>query len=265
MPWNPNVYHKFQRERFAPFDDLFKLIKVREGMRVIDLGCGTGELTRRLADQLPGSDVVGVDSSDEMLSRAQSLACPRLTFKKQAIQDASGEWDLVFSHAAIQWLDDHEILIPRLFSLVRPGGQLAVQLPSNHEHPSHTILKDIAREEPFVSAFVGWSRLSPVLAVGRYAELLHLQGAEELNVFEKIYPHVLRDSNEVESWMSGTALIPYIERLPDALHDEFLARYRSCLKALWPHGPVFYGFQRILFSAVRLFENEAERQNDVRI
>src|SRR6266850_7396140 len=119
MPWNPDLYNKFKSERFAPFEDLLPLIRIREGMRVIDLGCGTGELTNRLANHLPKSDVVGIDASEEMLSRAEKLTRSGLRFDKRKIEDVSGEWDLVFSHAAIQWVDDHAALIPRLFELVR--------------------------------------------------------------------------------------------------------------------------------------------------
>jgi trans-aconitate 2-methyltransferase len=249
MPWNPDLYHEFQEERFAPFDDLLKLVHRRKGMRVIDLGCGTGELTHRLANYLPESDVVGIDSSEEMLSRAEALSQPGLKFEKQAIEDVYGDWDLVFSHAAIQWVDDHERLVPKLLSLAADGGQLAVQLPSNHNHPSHMIMRRIAGEEPFLSALDGWIRIPTVLDVVRYAELLHESGGGSLNVFEKVFPHVLRDSDDVVSWMSGTALIPFIERLPEELRDEFIARYRKRLKELWPTSPVFYGFRRIFFSA----------------
>jgi trans-aconitate 2-methyltransferase len=251
MPWNPDLYDKFKSERFAPFDDLLCLIHVSEGMRVIDLGCGTGELTSRLANHLPNSEVVGIDSSEEMLSRAEGLSRPGLRFEKQAIEDASGEWDLVFSHAAIQWVDDHAALIPRLLELVRPGGQLAVQLPSNHEHPSHRIIEEIAGEEPFRQILLGWSRRTPVLRVGEYAELLHQNGCDDLVVFEKVYPHVLSGADDLVEWTSSTALVPYFERLGEEGREEFLRQYRTRLNALWPVGPVFYGFQRILFSAMR--------------
>src|SRR5947209_11813782 len=108
MPWDPDRYHLFKRERAAPFEDLLALIRPREGMHVIDLGCGTGELTLRLADALAGSDVVGIDSSPDMLERARELSRPGLRFELGDLQDAGGSWDLIFSHAAIQWVDDHE-------------------------------------------------------------------------------------------------------------------------------------------------------------
>jgi trans-aconitate 2-methyltransferase len=251
MPWEPDRYHKFQNERFAPFEDLLKLIKVREGLTVIDLGCGTGELTRRLADHLPGSVVVGIDSSPHMLERAAKQARPGLRFEPGAIETVAGEWDLVFSHAAIQWVDDHLSLIPRLLSLLRPGGQLAVQLPSNRSHPTHAFIVETAGEEPFRTALGGWVRGDPTLSIAAYAELLYAHGATEITVIEKVYPHILDSPDALADWTSGTALVPYIERLPQELHEPFMARYRERLRARFPPGPVFYGFRRTLFAATR--------------
>ena len=251
MPWNPDTYHKFQSERFAPFDDLLRLVKRREGLRVVDLGCGTGELTSRLADYLPGSEVTGLDSSPEMLAQAEGLARPGLKFERQAIEDVAGEWDLIFSHAAIQWVDNHHELVPRLLSLVAPGGQLAVQLPSNHSHPTHTIIREIAGQEPFRTALGGWSRTAPVLNISEYAELLYRHGGRDLEVFEKVYAHTLEDAEALVEWTSGTVLVPYFEKLPATLHEQFLEIYRARLRAMWPGSPVFYPFQRTLFSAVR--------------
>jgi trans-aconitate 2-methyltransferase len=249
MPWNPTVYEKFKTQRAAPFEDLLVLIERREGMRVIDLGCGTGELTRRLADALPGSDVIGIDNSPEMLARTAEFVRPGLRFEPGNLGEASGQYDLVFSHAAIHWIDGHETLIPRLLSMVRPCGQLAIQMPSNHGHATHVLIRELADEEPFKTALGGWSRQSSVLPVDQYAELLYRHGARDLTVFEKVYPHVLENADSLADWTSGTALVPYFERLPKDLHEPFMERYRERLRTRWPSGPVFYGFRRILFVA----------------
>jgi trans-aconitate 2-methyltransferase len=251
MPWDPQRYLQFARERAAPFDDLVGLIHVREGLQAVDLGCGTGELTRRLADLLPESHVVGIDSSPEMLARAQEQARPGLHFRLGDIASVSGDWNLVFSHAALQWLPDHPALIPRMLGLVRPGGQLVVQMPSNHGHATHRLIADIAAEAPFSTALGGWTRQSPVLPLEQYADLLYTHGGRDLTVFEKIYPHVLDGADALADWTAGTTLVPYFERLPDDLQSAFMDRYRARLRALWPQGPVFYGFRRILFAATR--------------
>ena len=251
MPWNPDRYHQFQAQRAAPFEDLAALVKVREGMSVVDLGCGTGELTRKLADRLPGSDVLGIDTSAEMLQRAAAQARPGLRFEQSAIESVSGTWDLVFSHAAVHWVEDHAALIPRLYGLVRPGGQLTVQIPSNHGHATHRLITQIAGEEPFRTALGGWTRTSNVLAIDEYAHLLFGCGAEDITVSEKVYPHVLENADAMADWTSGTALVPYFERLSEDMQETFVAEYRKRLRELWPGSPVFYPFRRTLFAATR--------------
>lgn len=248
MPWNPDLYHKFQSERAAPFYDLLALVDVRPNLKVIDLGCGSGELTRQLADRLPHSRVTGLDNSPDMLKKAASFSTSSLIFQLGDQSTLTGEWDLIFSNAALQWSENHAELIPRLFGCLAPGGQIAVQVPSNHNHISHQIYRETAAEEPFRSILAGFQRHSPVLTIDEYARLLFECGAEAITVFEKVYPHVLEDSDAVVEWISGTALIPYFERL-GSHKDEFLQVLRAKMRSALPGSPVFYPFRRILFSA----------------
>lgn len=251
MPWDPDRYHQFQRERSAPFDDLLTLVRRRDGLSVIDLGCGSGELTARLADILPGSDVVGLDSSPQMLARAEKLTRPGLRFERGDLAQVDGDYDLVFSNAAIQWVPDHRRLFPRLLSLVRLGGQLVAQIPSNFDHISHRLLEETSAEEPFRMVRAGWEPLREVLPLEEYAEIFYDQGFTDMTVLAKIYPHVLPDADAIVEWMRGTALVPYMERLPEDLHSRFLAAYRDRLRAALPQRPVFYGFRRFLFAVSR--------------
>ena len=237
MPWDPKQYHKFQAERSAPFFDLLALVEIRPDLKVVDLGCGTGELTRRLADALPNSDVTGLDSSAQMLdaARAESLSSPNpstslprkalglgragLHFEHGDQAQLTGEWDLIFSNAALHWSENHTELIPQLYERLLPGGQIAVQVPSNHNHISHQIYRETAGQEPFKSTLNGFQRYAPVLSIDEYASLLFLCGAEKIVVFEKVYAHILEDSDAVVEWISGTALVPYFERLGEQKED----------------------------------------------
>jgi trans-aconitate 2-methyltransferase len=251
MPWNPDQYRQFQAARAASFEDMLSLIQVRAGLRVIDLGCGSGELTARLADHLPGSDVLGIDSSAEMIAQAEALIRPGLRFEHAAIESLGGEWDLVFSHAALQWVPDHAALIPRLLGMVSPGGQIVVQVPSDHDHPARGLLRATAQEEPFRTALNGWLRPQSTLSIAAYTGLLFEHGAQVFTVFEKTYPAVLENVDAVIDWYTGTALVPYFERLPYNLHRPFLNRFRERLTARWPSGPVLYTGNRILFAATQ--------------
>jgi trans-aconitate 2-methyltransferase len=252
MPWNPEQYHKFQSERSAPFYDLLKLVEIRPQIKAIDLGCGTGELTRVLADTLPDSNVTGLDSSLQMLdaARAASYADSNLQFEQGDLSKLTGSWDLIFSNAAIQWCEDHEKLIPYLFSKLNRGGQLCTQTPSNHNHISHLLIRETAKEAPFNKILNGFERIAPVLSIEQYTKILFEQNAINIIVFEKIYPHVLENSDAVVEWISGTALVPYFERLGEH-KPEFLEVLRRKMKKALPESPLLYPFRRILFSALK--------------
>jgi trans-aconitate 2-methyltransferase len=248
MPWDPQHYHKFQAERSAPFFDLLALVEVRRNLRVVDLGCGTGELTRYLADSLPDSDVTGLDSSLQMLAKAAAYAGPKLRFEHGDQAQLTGQWDLIFSNAALQWSENHQELIPRLYERLLPGGQIAVQVPSNHNHISHQLYRETASEEPFKTVLHGFQRYAPVLSIDEYASLFFECGAGDILVFEKIYAHILSDSDAVVEWISGTALVPYFERLGE-YKEQFVEVLRAKMRAALPDTPVFYPFRRTLFSA----------------
>jgi trans-aconitate 2-methyltransferase len=248
MPWDPTQYHKFQAERSAPFFDLLALVEIRPNLNVVDLGCGTGELTRRLAATLPDSHVTGLDSSSPMLEKAAPHSGLGLRFEQGDQAQLTGEWDLVFSNAALQWSENHEELIPRLYDRLKPGGQLAVQVPSNHNHVSHRLYRETAGEEPFKTILNGFQRYAPVLSIDEYARLLFRCGAHDIVVFEKVYAHVLEDADAVVEWISGTALVPYFERLGEH-KEKFVEAIRLKMRAALPEMPVFYPFRRTLFSA----------------
>jgi trans-aconitate 2-methyltransferase len=250
MPWDPNQYHKFQAQRSAPFYDLFALVDVRPNLKIVDLGCGTGELTLHVANSLPESDVTGVDSSPQMLeaARAASYTSPNLRFEKGDQAQLTGEWDLIISNAALHWSEEHAELIPYLCGKLAPGGQIAVQVPSNFNHISHRLIRETAGEEPFRSVLRGFQRNAPVLSIDEYAQILFDCGAENIVAFEKVYAHILEDADAVVEWISGTACVPYFERLDDQ-KESFVETIRMKMRKALPGSPVFYPFRRTFFSA----------------
>lgn len=129
MAWNPEKYNEFKTLRYKPFFDLAAHILNKPNMKVIDLGCGTGELTHMLSERLTYPSVKGIDSSKEMLEKAKEFVS--IQFEQKTIEEQinTGEkWDLIFANASIQWVDNHEELFPKIISLLNPDGQLAIQM-----------------------------------------------------------------------------------------------------------------------------------------
>jgi trans-aconitate 2-methyltransferase len=257
-PWSPVRYLRFAEERAAPFHDLVALVgDVGPGGRAVDLGCGTGALTANLHRTLGLTTTLGVDSSQAMLGEAQAHAGDGLSFAPGDLEaddlgTGGGLFDLVFSNAALHWVDGHPALLPRLAALLAPGGVLAVQVPANERHLSQRVAAALARAEPFAQALDGWVRRTPVLEPEDYALALGDLGLEELSVRAQIYLHQLPDAGALVTWMAGTTLTAYERRLSPGLFEQFLERYgRALAEQLPAEGPVPFPFRRILFRARR--------------
>lgn len=254
-PWNPEQYGRFRDERNRPFYDLLGRVHRRDRMRVVDLGCGTGELTREMHAFLGARLTLGIDSSEAMLAKCGAFAGDGLRFEKGAIESflGAGEWDLVFSNAALHWVPDHAALFGRLAAAVsKEGGQLAVQLPANDDHPSHVVAAEIARQSPYREALGGWEKPRHVLPPEQYAQIVERLGFREHHVSLEVYGHHLDSRDEVVEWVKGTTLTAYQKRMEPEVYDQFLARYRTVLlEKLEDRSPFFYTFKRILLHAAR--------------
>src|SRR6202008_4825056 len=110
LSWDPNQYERFKDERAQPFRDLAALVEHRPHMRVADLGCGTGELTRELHEQLSAEETLGIDNSESMLRKAKPSGTLRFELADIANFASDRPFDLIFSNAALHWVPDHEHL-----------------------------------------------------------------------------------------------------------------------------------------------------------
>jgi trans-aconitate 2-methyltransferase len=244
LSWDPAQYERFKDERAQPFHDLVALIEPRAKMRIADLGCGTGELTRALHEQLGAAETIGVDSSESMLAKA--AASDTLQFVRGDIETFTSDrpFDLVFSNAVLHWIPDHERLLPKLRALLASAGQLAIQMPANHDHPSHRIAAELA------TSFGIEPRHVNILAPERYASLLYGLGFKRQHVRLQIYGHELPSTSDVVEWTKGSTLTPYREGLSPDRYTEFLAAYTDrLLNVLGDSRPYFYTFKRVLLCA----------------
>jgi trans-aconitate 2-methyltransferase len=247
--WDPGQYERFRQERAQPFYDLAAMVEREPAMRVVDLGCGTGQLTSWLHTKLSAASTLGVDASDTMLEQAMPLAEGTLNFEQRDITSfvADEPYDLVFSNAALQWIEGHEALLTNIAAAVAPGGQLAVQVPYNDDHASHRVARALAGGR-FSEALDGYERVFPVLTPERYAELLYELGFERQHVRMQVYTHMLPETRAVIEWVKGSLMTPYRERMSVDQYEELLAQYETDLVAvLGEHSPFLYPFKRILF------------------
>lgn len=240
MRWDPGQYLQFGNARARPFADLTSRVPADDPDLVVDLGCGPGSLTRSLAQRWPGAEVLGVDSSAEMVERAVSDgATPGLRFEVGDLR----EWepdrrvDVLVSNATLQWVPGHLDLLPRLIAAVRPGGWFAFQVPGNFGEPSHTEIAALRETPRWRGRLAGVPVEQPsVEEPSTYLEALVRLGCTA-DVWETTYLQVLPGPDAVVAWMTGTGLRPVLGALDDAEQVEFLADYRDRVAPAYPERP----------------------------
>lgn len=249
MPWNPEVYNQFKKIRYQPFFDLVAMISADGLKNAVDIGCGTGEQTKILSEKFAEANFLGFDSSTEMLAKSNELESDNLHFQKYTVEEfiagTNHQWDLVFSNAALQWSDDHERLFPQLIALVSDHGQFAVQMPVQNENLLNKILLALVQEKPFADYLKGWKRESPLLSIDRYAQIMFENGLQNIQVIQKVYPIIAGDHEELFDFISGSALIPYIERISRSEQELFIAEYKKRIQQAFGRFPAIYAFKRL--------------------
>ena len=249
MAWDPAQYLKFADQRLRPAIDLLNRIDVDDPADIVDLGAGAGNVTRMLKERWPDARVTGVDDSQEMLDKAAAVA-PEIRWERADL----ASWrppkpaDIIYSNAALHWLDGHERLFPALFSSVAPGGVLAVQLPRNFSAVSHTSISEAALSGPWRAKLEPLLRPAPVAEPAFYYGLLAPRAAT-LDMWETEYLQVMEGDNPVKEWTKGTWLRPLLAALEEPERSRFEAHYAELVARAYPRRPD----GRTLFPFRRLF------------
>jgi trans-aconitate 2-methyltransferase len=245
--WNPTQYNKFKEQRSKPFYDLLQIVRPATFEQVIDLGCGTGELTKKMHEQVKAVHTIGMDASRHMLEGAEAFITPGLTFELSDIYNyqPKSQFDLIFSNAALQWVENHEVLFPKILSWLQPKGQIAFQMPNNYDHPSHLFAEQVA-QELFPGVFAVDHVKKNLLDISKYAEILFANGCTEQTCRMEVYGHYLPSGSDVIEWTKGTLLTSYQAKLTNSQFQDFLQAYSTKLLQLIGNKPYFYPFKRIL-------------------
>ncbi|GIJ28032.1 trans-aconitate 2-methyltransferase [Micromonospora qiuiae] len=253
--WDPTTYLRYGDERSRPFHDLLARVGAERPRAVVDLGCGPGTLTATLAERWPGSRVVGLDSSAEMIARAAELDAP-VTFDVADVRHwrPDPDTDVVVSNAVLQWVPGHRELLTRWAGELPPGAWLAVQVPGNFDAPSHRELRAVAAR-PAWRAELDWlQREEPVADPVGYATTLTDAGCA-VDAWESTYVHLLPARPDADhpvlTWLEGTALRPVRAALDAAGWAAFRAALGVRLAEAYPvrNGQVYFPFRRIFVVA----------------
>lgn len=250
--WDAKQYMHFGKERLRPALDLLAYVPEQEPQRVVDLGCGTGNVSALLKARWPAADVLGVDSSDNMLAAA-AAAVPECRFERADLAhwQPDGLLDVIYSNAALQWLPDHPVLLPRLLSFLRRGAWLALQMPAMHDAPLRQMQAELARSPSFAPYLRGVPQQPAILTAENYYDLL-CSRSRKLDIWETTYLHPLRGADAVVEWAAGTSLRPYLDALPEDKRPAFRAAYAEAMREAYPqreNGVTLLPFKRLFIVA----------------
>ncbi|MBL8483680.1 MAG: methyltransferase domain-containing protein [Rhodocyclaceae bacterium] len=252
MSWDPALYLTFGDLRLRPALDLLARVDLAAPRSVVDVGCGAGNVTAVLSKRWPQAAITGVDNSAEMLATA-ATRLPQANWQLADLADWQPDTppDLIYSNAALHWLDGHQTLFPRLARMLRPGGVLAVQMPNNFGSPSHQCAYRAAREGPWAATLQPLLRERPVLPPAGYYELL-APLVQSLDIWETEYMQILEGDNPVADWNKGALLVPLLGALDEAHKRAFEARYRELVATAYPRRPdgkTLFPFRRLFMVA----------------
>lgn len=265
--WDPAQYAKFSDHRARPFTDLTTVIDAAQPSVVIDLGCGPGTMTRTLAERWPDAQVIGLDSSTEMVSAARAMAQQdpdspaNLSFEEANASDWSPDEnvDVIVSNAMLQWIPGHRELMDKWFRVLRPGAWFAMQVPGNYAAPSHATIADLAKRPEYSQASEGAYTRESIYTPIEYAETLIDAGLRP-NVWETTYYHALLGDEPVYNWVRGAALRPVLQGLAAAdeandtnLEDQYIAEYRQAMLQAYPPYEAPDGATLTMFPMRRVF------------
>jgi trans-aconitate 2-methyltransferase len=251
--WNPTLYLRFENERTQAARDLLHRVPYDRPSRVIDLGCGPGNSTVLLRRRWPEAEIIGLDNSESMLEEARKTY-PKIAWQRGDIGqwEEAGAFDIVFANASLQWIPDHEHLIPRLVRSLRAGGYLAAQLPAIYNQLGVRIIRELAERSEWrahgLHQIEGYGMDQPE----RYYDYLSRAGAIP-QLWETLYFHVMDSPDEAVEWYRSTGLRPYLALLP-AQEDqtrflEQLARQFAGVLSRQTDGRVLFPFRRFFLLA----------------
>jgi trans-aconitate 2-methyltransferase len=238
--WDPDRYLRFADQRGRPFQDLIARIGAASPARVVDLGCGPGNVTELLVERWPDASVLGLDNSAEMIDAARDRARPgRLEFRQadlRAWSAAAEPVDVLVTNATLQWVPGHLELLPRLLGQVAPGGWFAMGVPGNFTAPSHALLTGLQQSERWSGHFSGNEFRPASHEPADYLRALTDAGAEA-EVWETTYLYIVDGENGVLDFVSSTALRPVLAELggaSSAAAQAFTAAYADALRVAYP-------------------------------
>jgi trans-aconitate 2-methyltransferase len=226
--WDAKDYHKSSSEQKRWGLELLDKIALSGSERILDIGCGDGKLTAKIAHRVPHGSVLGIDKSEDMIHFASELyhakAFPNLRFilLDACNLDFSQDFDVVFSNAVLHWVSDHPSILPRIAKSLRHGGKIIAQMGGKGNASAIlNVLDTMIDGERWAGFFKGFSVPYTFYDDREYMMLLNSAGFK-VNRVELIPKQMMHNGREgLAAWIRTTWL-PYIRCVTENLKTDFI-------------------------------------------
>jgi trans-aconitate 2-methyltransferase len=255
MTWSAAQYVKFEQERTRPVHDLVARIPNAEVLSAGDIGCGPGNSTEVLRERYPSAQIIGVDSSPDMIKAARARL-PDIVFEVADIREwrPNAPLDVILANAVLQWIPDHQTLFPALIAKLGPGGALATQMPDNLDERSHRLMGEVAGDGPWAAKLKDAAAARAERHLANWYFRLLRSHARHVDIWRTTYFHPLAGARAIVEWLKGTGLRPFLDPLDESEREAFLARYEEAIAKAYPaepDGTVLLPFPRLFVVAAR--------------
>lgn len=262
--WNPAAYAVNSAVQQSWARELIARLHLRGDEHILDVGCGDGKVSAELARAVPRGSVLGLDASAEMVSFAkQTFPAKKNSNLKFQIGDAreigsqkhANRFDLVFSNAALHWVDDHEAILRGAATVLKPGGRLVISCGGKGN--AHDVFLAL-RPEMRLKRWREYFRKMPMpyffYAPGSYEKWLPKFGFKINHLLLAPKDATYAGAAGFATWLRTTWL-PFVQRVPENLREEFIAAVTRRYAAKHPsdaHGQIHVRMVRLEIEALKI-------------
>ncbi|NPV51324.1 MAG: methyltransferase domain-containing protein [Candidatus Methanofastidiosum sp.] len=258
------VYHEFNGEKYKIASKhqkewgtkIISNLKLKDNEAVLDLGCGDGALTKQIACLVPKGKVLGIDSSEGMISTAKDLEGGNLSFQKMDINLISfrGRFDLIFSNATLHWIKDHKKLLENCYNALKPGGSIRFNFAGQGNCSNfYKVIQDIISNERYKGYFESFEWPWYMPSIEEYKILLCETNFKEIEIWEENSDRYFENQDEMIRWIDQPSIVPFLRLVDTDDKDRFRKEVieKMICSTKQKDGRCFETFRRINVYAVK--------------
>jgi len=225
-------------------------LSIKGDESILDLGCGDGVLTKEMADLVPNGRVVGIDASENMISKAKELSRNNLEFIHRDINDISfnEEFDIVYSNATLHWIKDHVKLLANCYRTLKSSGILRFNFAGDGNCATfNSTVKNVMQQSEFKGYFAKflWPWFMP--KTSDYEQIIRNNNFTEIKIWEENADRYFISAEEMIKWIDQPSLVPFLREIVEQDKSKFrdVVVNEMIQKSKKPDGKCFEMFRRI--------------------